>query len=429
MNLRVISVAVVFFLFSSASLWAQEPLTLRDCFKAALKQSEVLATQQEVVIQAEQNYRRAWAAILPSLNGSYAYFHPHAPGLTDSGNTSNTSWQQTLVLTADQPLFRGFRDFAAIHAAKSTITQQQLAWQWAGLQLYQDTAQAFYTQLAVQKDLQVLDGELAQYQQIITELQKRVSIGRSRVTEVLTIQAAQAILNAQREQVAGQLDVAREVLAFLTGLGPDVRLDDADPVPSMIEPLDAYQSEISARPDILAAQKNIRAFKSKISQAKGEYLPSVDLVSNYFVERPDRHSQGNWDVEIAVTLPIFTWGSRAADIKTAQSQERQAELQLSQVERMARQEVRSLYFSYKSDLAQTRALEEAFDIAQKNYDANAKDYQSNLVTNLDVLQALTSFQDTQRSLEKIRYLVRTDFNKLEASVARRLKLLNELDKA
>lgn len=95
---------------------------------------------------------------------------------------------------------------------------------------------------------------------------------------------------------------------------------------------------------------------------------------------------------------------------------------------MARQEVRSLYFSYKSDLAQTQALEEAYAIAKQNYDANARDYQSNLVTNLDVLQALSSYQDTQRSLEKIRYLVMTDYNKLEASVARRLALMNELDK-
>jgi len=57
---------------------------------------------------------------------------------------------------------------------------------------------------------------------------------------------------------------------------------------------------------------------------------------------------------------------------------------------------------------------------KKNYKANVQDYEYNLVTNLDVLQALTAYQDTQRSLEKIRYQAKIDYNQLEASVAHHL---------
>ena len=74
------------------------------------------------------------------------------------------------------------------------------------------------------------------------------------------------------------------------------------------------------------------------------------------------------------------------------------------------------------------ALQEAFNLSEKNYQANVKDYKLNLVTNLDVLQALTAYQDTQRSLEKIRYLTKIDYNKLEAAAAQRLSLLNNLEK-
>ena len=412
---------IVFFLTPA---WSQDSLTLQDCFKAALKRSEVLATQQELVIQAEQTYHRAWGTILPSINGSYSYFHPDAPGLT-GGNTSNSRAQQTLALNADQPLFRGFRDFAAVNAAKSTITAQKQARQWAGMQLYRDVTQAFYTVLAVKKDLQVLDNELEQYQKRIKELQDRLSIGRSRNSEVLTVQSAQAILRAQREQILGQLDVAKEVLAFVTGLNQDIALDDNEEVPADAGPLDSYQSEIPTRPDILAAQKNVDVFKSKVSVAKGEYLPSVDLLGNYFFERPDRHDNGNWDVELAVTLPIFTGGTISSDVKIAKSQERQSEIQLSQVKRMAEEDVRSLHHSLKADLAQLAALQEAYDISKKNYEANGKDYGFNLVTNLDVLQALTAYHDTQRSLEKIRYLAKIDYNKLEASVAHKLSFMKD----
>src|ERR1039457_4536014 len=105
--------SVILFLLVPTCLWAEEPLTLKDCFKSALKRSEVLATQHELVVQAEENYHRAWGAILPTINGSYSYIHQSGSDFAGSGNTANSSGQQTLGITADQPLFRGFSDFAA----------------------------------------------------------------------------------------------------------------------------------------------------------------------------------------------------------------------------------------------------------------------------------------------------------------------------
>ena len=423
-----LSLGIILLLLTPACSWAGETYSLKDCFKAALKRSEVLSTQQELVIQAEENYRRAWGAILPSVTGSYSYFYRNAPDLTSSGNTFSSAGQQTLTIMAQQPLFRGFRNFAALNAAKASITAQQQARQWAGMQLYRDVARAFYTRLAVEKDLIVLDNELDLYQTRIKELNERFSIGRSRITELLTVQSAQAILKAQREQVLGQLYVAKEVLAFLTELDQDIKLDDINEVPAEIGSLESYQSKISARPDIMAAKKNADAFKSRVYVAKGAHLPSVDLIGNYYADRPDLHKNGDWDVAIAVTLPIFMGGIISSNVRTAQSQQRQSEIQLSQVQRMALEEVRSLYHNLRADLSQLTALQEAFNLSEKNYKANVKDYNLNLVTNLDVLQALTAYQDTQRSLEKIRYLTRIDYNQLEAAVAQRLSLMNNLEK-
>jgi hypothetical protein len=45
-----------------------------------------------------------------------------------------------------------------------------------------------------------------------------------------------------------------------------------------------------------------------------------------------------------------------------------------------------------------------------------------------VLQALTAYQDTQRSLEKIRYLTKIDYNQLEAAAALRLSLMKNPEK-
>ena len=403
---------VTILLLAPSCLLAEKPLDLKDCFKAALKRSEVLATQQESVIQAEENYRRAWGAILPTINGSYSYLHQNASGLTASGNTDSSPNQQTTMITADQPLFRGFRDFAAINASKASITAQEQARQWAGIQLYSDVAQAFYTRLSVQKDLEVLDNELELYQQRIKELQDRLAIGRSRITEVLTVQSAQAILKAQREQVLGQLNVAGEVLAFLTGLEQNIPLTDTNDAPATIASLETYQACIKARPDVIAAEKNLEASESNITGAKGAYLPTADLTGNYYLDRPDMGKNGTWDAGVAVILPLFAGGVNISNVRTAESQKRQSEMQLSLVERMAVEEIRSLYHNLRSDIAQLSALQDAFDISEKNYKANVSDYERNLVSNL----------------EKMRYLVKIDYDTLEAAAAHRLSLVVTTEK-
>ena len=58
---------------------------------------------------------------------------------------------------------------AAVHAAQASLTAQVQARQWAGMQLYEDVAQAFYTRLAAQKDQEVLEGELPEPERRLRE--------------------------------------------------------------------------------------------------------------------------------------------------------------------------------------------------------------------------------------------------------------------
>lgn len=382
-------------------------VTLNDCFKAALKRSETLATQQELIFQAEEEYNRAWGSILPTVDATYSYL-----------NKSASKGVRTAKVTASQPLFRGFRDFAALDVTKTLITSQQQAREWAGMQLYRDVAAGFYTLLAAQKDLFVLDKELALYKKRIKELQDRVIIGRSRNTEVLTIQSAQAILKAQRGQVLAQLAVAKEVLAFLTGWDHSLRLEDVNAIPANIESLNDYQLRIPARPDVLAARKNVEASLSNITIAEGAHLPSVDAIGNYYSQE-----RNNWDAQISVTLPIFSGGIISSNVRTAESQKRQNEFMLSQVERLAKEDIRSLHHNFIYTKDQVTVFEEALRLAAENYKANLKDYEFGLVTNLDVLQALTAYQETERSLEKTKYSAMIYYHQLEAAAANRLTLM------
>jgi hypothetical protein len=65
---------------------ATEVLTLDDYFAAALTRSEVVATQQELIRQAEERYQQASSALLPTVNGIGSYSWRERAGI-DSATT------------------------------------------------------------------------------------------------------------------------------------------------------------------------------------------------------------------------------------------------------------------------------------------------------------------------------------------------------
>ncbi len=396
-----------------------EGISLEACFRSALKQSEVMADNKELVVQAEEHYKQALSGMLPGISAGYTYFNEDTSKLIPANtDTSLYGDQATTKASISQPLFRGFRDFAALKLNQNLITSQKESYQWAALQLYQDTANSFYLVLSLENDIAILKKEAGLYDKRIQELRSRVAIGRSRTTEVLNVRVSLATLLAQMEQVRSQLSTARELLSFLTGLPPSTELSDSQNLPSSIGTFESYDAMLSDRPDIKAALARTEAAKNSVDIAKGAFWPSADISGDYYFSRPKGILQNSdWDATIIATLPLFTGGLNTSHLAESDSLLRQSQNDLEQTKRLAEQELRSNYRQLTYDISQVKEFQNATDLAEKNYVAVSGDYDLGLVSNLDVLQTLTSYEDVERSLNKAVYGLKTDMQALLAITA------------
>ena len=395
---------------------AAETLTLDDYFSQALARSEVITIQGELIQQAQERERQAGAALYPTLTG-FASYTWQDTGARDS--TLYPTRQRLARITANQPLFRGFREFAAVRQSRALVGAQDDDYWHARVQLFKDVAQNFYEVLAIEQDLVSLGEQIVQYQQRTKELQDRVRIGRSRTGEVLTVQSEISTLDAQIEQRKAELSTAREVFAFLSGLPATTPLRDTEVLPAHPGALDEYLARIALRPDVKAMQQRQTAAQENLTVARGAHLPSLDLNANHYLERSGSLENVDWDVQLALTVPLYAGGGLQSRVREARSQSTQAELSASQVRRQAEQEIRSVYQSVVLDRTQLDALEKAADAAQKNYSAQRRDYRLGLVTNLDVLQAQASFQENQRALQRARYGTKLNYVHLQAAAVYR----------
>lgn len=418
-SLRFLAVIFcVLFTDVGPALAAGESLTLDDYYAAALQHSETTAISLQQIQQAEEVYQQAKDALYPTITGNvtYSWLDPLPAGTTS--NPSGLSQQHVSRITATQPLFRGMREYAARRQTQDLLSAQRHDYQQAKLTLYIDVIQNFYSILALESDLRNYQQQIKLNREREKDIRDRVSIGRSRASELLTEQSNISTLRSTIEDLRGQLQVARQAFVFISGLDAQSPLRDTVKLPAKLEPLTSYLTDIQQRPDVRAAQQRLVAASEGIAIARGEHYPNLDLNANYYLERPGYLDQSKWDVQLSLTIPLYAGGSVDSKIREAGAVRNQAELTKSQILRQADQQIRSLYQSVNANRSQLIALGRATSAAKKNYEAQVSDYHLGLVTNLDVLQALTQFQQNQLSLDRIRLTARSNYLQLLVAAGR-----------
>lgn len=416
-NLAIFPIFVLISIFSLGAYAEPQTVpgaqTLESSYQAAIKRSETVGIDIEMINQAEERYRQAIGAVLPNVSMVGSYLRQETPD--NASSTLYPAGQPLLKLQATQVLFRGFREFAGLRQTKKLSEASQQDERQARTLLFNDVVQNFYMVVNLEKTLQNYNTEIESYENRIKELRQRIRIGRSRESEVLTVEASLAGLRAQIESAKGQLRVAREVYSYLTGMPAETPLFDDQPLLRKVPAVEYYVNGVDQRPDVSANKIRLSATEEQMSIAKGAYLPSADFTGNYYLYRFGATSNVTWDIQFLATFPLYTGGTLDSGVRQAASQIHQYDLNLSLSRRQADEQIRAAFRTYSADQLQVEALRASKLANEKNLKAELTDYRLGLVTNLDVLNALISYQESERALDSQIFTTKLDYFRLESA--------------
>jgi len=383
---------------NSVSL-SHDTLTLQDCYQLALKQSEKVAIQQQMIKEAEARFQRSLGGILPHTTFEISDKRQNG---SNSNNFSLSEIPENKFIFS-QPLFSGFKDFASMAANRAERRQRIQETRRAQQLLFTDVSDAFYLFLNYQEDIAALSTTQKALNDRMEELRRREALGRSRPSEIAS---AEVLLNRNEAEIASvqsQMEVSRELLEFLTGhtiekvkdfneefmkeeFMEDVSLQDQDD----------YVKRADNRPDVLASKEALTAVQKKIAVARSGWWPSAGLNGDYYTKRVGNSGDVTWDFTFQVDVPIFDGGETLGQVQEAKAQANEAGLVLKQTQRNAVLEIQNATSRFQTALKRRNALKKALDSAERNYQLQKEDYQRSLVNNLDVLQALQDLQSVRR---------------------------------
>ena len=409
------AIILLFFLFmlNAAAFCADsvstelKPLTLEECFKLSLKQSEIIAIDKEKIKEAEAHFMQSFGTALPQVSFVWSQTRQNS----DASPSYNRSHESKFVFT--QTLFSGFKEFAGMSGSRLESKERKSEKFRAEQLLFVDVSDAFYLLMELQEDLNALLVTRSSLDERIKELKQREGIGRSRQSEEVSTEVQLYNLEADIELVKSQKEIAKSLLEFLTGSPIDKITDDfkEEPLKSDLD----YTLKADLRPDVKAAKFAWAVAEKQLGISRSGLFPTVTWESDYYLHRFSAPSDSRWYHSLQVNVPIFEGTTTYGFIKQSSAQAKESKLNFMLTRRLALQDIRDSYTNLKAYLERKAMLNKALRAAELNYSLQEKDYKSNLVNNLDVLTALQSLEDTRRNFVHTLYESRRMYWRLKVA--------------
>jgi len=377
-------------------------LNLWDVYNLSVKHTEDLASKYENIIQSNAQSGEAIASILPQIT-------VNEKKAVQSTNfivgTYNPLFQQanSIYLTGTETILSGFNQIAALQGAQAQTDQNHHLFQQEARNLLLSVAKSFYAALQAQDALQSKQEIQKLTQEVLKQEQQWKAIGRSRDSDVLSVEAQLAQLTGDLENAQNQLTQSREALVVLAALKPDQPLKSEETAIAPLSNLQDVETKVDGRSDVLAAKAGVDLADAQLLQAHGLHAPTLSVQGQYYLQNDGASPTADWNLQLMASLPIFDGGNSFEQENSAGSKKRQAELQYSLTRRQALEDIREAYQSLTSSLIQVDAYNKALDAAHKEYDAVEHDRRLALNTELDVLNALTSLQNAQNNYNQAKY--------------------------
>jgi outer membrane protein len=397
--------------------WASgESVTLKRALALANANNEQLAESGEDYLQALIDKDRAFARFLPTIRFAPSYMRQEKSSLA-AGNSLVSSILRTETL--DAPLqgnlnVSPFQDAPALWAAASSAEQRRSLLLDNQAILLLDVAQTYYQVMRSEKQVQVLENSVQVQQQRVNDMDVQRRAGVARPVDVAQSEAQLAGTRNVLIRARNDVRNGRAMLAQLIGV-PAVEgaLTGRLEVPRENRPADQLLPLADAhRQDLQAARMQVKAAAERLEAAWGEYFPSVSLNLTRYLYRESFPDDVDWTGLIQVDLPIFSAGLVHADVRTAYSRLRQANLAESGLRRTILRELRVAVENLIANVQQIDQLgirQAAAREALRQADAA---YRAGLGTNLERLIAQDQFLSAELALTEEQFNHIVDYLRL-----------------
>jgi outer membrane protein TolC len=303
--------------------------------------------------------------------------------------------------SVSQSLFN-FSDLEKERAASESLKSAKYTYKDARELVVLAVGNAYLLTIASAARIETTDAQVKNAQALYNKAIDQQKAGLSPAIDTLRSQVE--LQTRQQQLIAAHNDFAKQKLSLarVIGLPPgqEFVLTEKAPYEALTPlPREIYlERAYASRSDYQAAQAQVRAAELSRRAATAGHYPSLDFNANYgdIGATPD-HSNGTWQVDGGLNIPIFAGGKTHSDVLEAEAQLKQARSQLADLRGRIDYEVRASLLDLNSAADQVGVARSTVELAEQTLTQSEDRFAAGVADNLEVVQAQESVASAQES--------------------------------
>lgn len=409
-------------LFLTLLVMAGGPWSLKDCIQYALdhnisvQQSEINVEQRDIELNTAQGRR------LPGVSAGGSQNFSFGRGLTADNTYANTNTTSTsFSLGADIPVFQGFQINNSIALSKLNLAAATADLEKARDDIRVAVALAYVEILYNKEILGVANNQILIDQQQVDRLETMAANGKASKSEVAAQKAtlAQSRLTATQADNKLKLSILEltQLLELPSPEGFDIVGAEAENLQPglLMNPEDIYAEAVAVKSVVKSEELRLDYAETNIKLTKGGFLPSLSLSggigSNFYTSsgfdyKPfGEQMKNNFSqyIGLSLNIPIFNRFSTRNDVRSAQLNFRNQQLQLENVKKTLYKEIQQAYYNAVASQSKLEGSIEAAASARESFTLVSAKYENGKANITEFNEAKNRYLEAESNLSQARY--------------------------
>ncbi|MBE6297147.1 MAG: TolC family protein [Bacteroidales bacterium] len=413
-----------FVVFSSTA----QLMTMDECMVYALQHSITVSKQQNVLDNADMDYKRSIASLFPSLSAGVSASANFGRSIDPETNnyTNVATLSNSYSLTASMPIFAGLRYVNGIRVAAVARERGYSELQIARDRVAMEVMRAYIDVLYYRGTVKIAEEQLAAARLSLEQAQALYDCGRKSASDVAELSSQEAnydyMLTEQNNNLALSWIRLREVMNY----PQDYPLDIADfpettILSSMVSEEDVLEYALENNAMVVSSELAVRESKLNLLIANGAWFPTISLSAgintSYFVNFDNREAYPGFSsqfknnsgeyISLSMSIPIFSNLSRRASVRYSRNALRNAELEREAVRNTVESEVVQACRQMEGYRMQYNMALRKVEASRLAYNGIVAKYNEGLVTTVELQNASATLLQAQSDClrSRLQYMI------------------------
>jgi len=407
---RYLTAAIISLACSLGLSGRQMELSLPECRRLALENSEDMRIATNDVAKSELDCKIANTALLPKLDGSASglYMLPDMDMSLAELQMRGTYMAGVILV---QPIYTGGKITAGRRLAKIGKEVANLNLRKTRMDIIAEADNAYWTYMAVKDKVVLLESYRAMLDTIYGQTSIAVKAGMTIENDLLRVESRRSDIMYQLQKAGNGAELCRLALCRIMGVEYDVYPVLTDTIFDNVAP-GVLDTDISCRPEIGLMEAGVKAKQQDIKMVRSDFLPTVGLSLGYtyygnvklkgqmqlpdgsFMPYTNSLSDGFGIAMLSVSIPIFHWGEGIKKVKKAKVELENSRLEMDKNKRLLGIQAVQAAKNYEDGYRMISTARIALTQAEENLRVMRNRYEANMSSLTDLLDAHTQWQQS-----------------------------------